>query len=140
MAGFPVKVLIMSVPADTHAVAVACALKQLGHQPFLYCAPSAVGEADTSLWISNNKSAWSFGTVTQDAAAFDVIWQRRRSLPSLTMECHPEDRDFIVRENAAFFSYFWALASESTYWLHDTPVLINGEPDSPYHASKVASR
>jgi glutathione synthase/RimK-type ligase-like ATP-grasp enzyme len=122
------KILILSIPNDAHAIAVACALTQRGHGVSLYCAPAAIGGTDMSLKISNRGSNWSLDTTERDAAYYDMIWLRRRSSPLLTSQVHPDDTEFVLRENGAFFGNFWSLAAdENVRWIHDSPASNNGE-------------
>jgi len=120
-------ILIISVPHDAHALVVACALKRLDHDVTLYSPPSEIGKSKISLKISDNQAAWIGNGGVIQADHFDVIWQRRRSVPTLKKNVHAEDIDFVLRENVKFFLDFWELAHDKTRWIHDSPALRSGE-------------
>lgn len=48
-------------------------------------------------------------------------------MPSVPDIAHPDDVDFIYRENRAFYSDFWSCAAPHSRWVHDLPALIYGE-------------
>jgi len=98
------RVLIISYPYDTHARAIAYAIRAKGHIcEELFCAdyPSL-----TTISLKASNKTGSHGSIIhQDNSgfeitndAFDTIWLRRRREPWLPTSMHPGDREVALRQ------------------------------------------
>lgn len=119
----PMKLLIKTYYGDTHAHAVAWALRRKGHKCVLWHVTdfpshasisfSCDGQSESRLKIENED-----GDIV-DIADFDLVWNRRGGQPSLIKNLAKGDVPYAIKECKAFLEGFISVAATKTRWIND---------------------
>jgi glutathione synthase/RimK-type ligase-like ATP-grasp enzyme len=119
------KFLFYTQHDDTHALIVQAALESLGHEVQMWFTgdqPSLLSHSISldlhhTLWGSSDKS------VMKGLSEYDVVWYRRSKRPYVPRNLtHPEDHEFVNRENQIFFDGMTTLFSTQAWWIN-SPVV-----------------
>lgn len=117
-------VLITTQPDDAHAVFVKLALETLGHEATLWLTSDMPSQQLNSVEINQD----SIQCVSQDiesstltqlsSADYDVVWWRRPGKPFIPRLVHPDDLEFVRKENSTFFNSMPYVFDEDTWWVN----------------------
>jgi len=114
-------ILIPTQVEDVHALAVSAVLSQWGHHPVRWFGADYPNQQTVTVAIdADSVSVRTAGTaIDLDTRATPVgaVWFRRPCAPSL-VDVHPDDQDFVGRENLKFFSSMWWSLDEGTAWIN----------------------
>ena len=100
------KLLIPTEPDDTHALFVKIVLEEMGHTARLLFTADHPTKQCNSVYLDQNqhyhwKSSDEFNAY--DDNDYDVVWWRRARKPHVPKKLsHPDDYQFVVRENNLF--------------------------------------
>jgi glutathione synthase/RimK-type ligase-like ATP-grasp enzyme len=115
------KVLIPTEPDDTHAIVTKLALEDLGHQVISIFTADQPTRQKNSVFIDAQLYKWQisneFNTIINDE--YDVVWWRRARRPYLPKTItHPNDYDFVLRENSLFYESFTNNMAPKAWWIN----------------------
>lgn len=114
------KILIPTQHQDIHAKVVARALASKGHDAVLWYG----GDLPTQQTISLNFARGEGvelelrGADLDHHDAFDAVWLRRPSSPTLPDDMHPSDNLFAIREWRHFLEGVWDTLDGSGFWVN----------------------
>lgn len=112
------RILIPTYPHDVHAVEVALALRDQGHEAVLWNGPDFPDRQRLSLRFEPDGGfSWNATGTNLDVGerfpssrvSFDVVWFRRPSFPVLPEAIDPADHDVATREANSFIRGMWSL-------------------------------
>ncbi len=115
------KFLIPTEPDDVHAIFVKLALERMGHQVTLLFTADQPTRLRNSIYIDTKRYYWRSDdrhtTVVEND--YDVVWWRRARKPHLPKDVvHPDDYQFVVRENALFYESFTHTLAPHAWWVN----------------------
>ena len=115
------KFLIPTEPDDTHAIFARIALENMGHDVrFLFLADHPT-KLKNSVLIDNDTYQWR-STDRYDSIVdneYDVVWWRRARKPYLPKAMtHPDDYNFVVRENRLFYESLTNNIAPKAWWVN----------------------
>lgn len=115
------KYLIPTEPDDTHAILVKIALEKLGHEVTLIFTADHPTRQRNSVFIDVNHYRWQstnqYESILENE--FDVVWWRRARKPHLPQTiCHPDDYQFLMRENRLFYESFTHNLAPNAWWIN----------------------
>ncbi len=115
-----VRILIPTFPDDVHAVEVALALRDLGHEPTLWFGSDFPTRQHASLRIGDEGLSWQVvgPELALTGGPFDVVWFRRPTLPHLPDHLHPGDRPVASRECRQFVTALWHSIAPDAFWVN----------------------
>lgn len=119
--GENMKFLIPTEPDDTHAIVVKLALEKLGHKVVLIFTADQPTRQRNSVYIDaglyNWQSSDEFNSIVNDD--YEVVWWRRARRPFVPKEIsHPDDYNFICRENSLFYESFTSNLAPNAWWIN----------------------
>lgn len=120
-------VLIISQNGDIHAVAVATLAQNLGLPTLLWTMPSVAGEACATVSIDGRNNVLRISGQAVSIQSIRTVWNRRRIGCNVPDYVHPDDRDFVFRENARFWRALWSPITDRAMWIADGPVADRAE-------------
>lgn len=115
------KFLIPTEPDDTHAVLVKLALENIGHEVrCLFTADQPMMQKN-SVFIDETDYHWQ--TIDKYDAFqevdYDVVWWRRARKPHVPKErVHPQDYQFVLRENRLFHESLTDSMASNAWWVN----------------------
>lgn len=115
------KFLIMTQPDDNDAAVVKIALENLNHQVRLYFTADMPTQQRNSVYIHNDHYQWNSIDDYEMFSEYDydVVWWRRPRKPHLPVDLtHPNDRQFVVRENNLFYESLTANIAPHARWIN----------------------
>lgn len=115
------KILIISIKFDMHAVAVAWGLRQLGCEVILWDWADYPCRQTSSLQIDEDVNVGFKFTNSESTycGPFDVIWNRRRALPTPMENSNSDDLKIIKRESFEYLlNSVVFLGHENTLWVN----------------------
>lgn len=125
------RVLATTFPHDFHAVEVALALHDLGHQAVLWHGADFPTRQHASLSFDGEAVGWELSgpepEIESAGSPFDVVWLRRPTPPALPGDLHPGDLPVAQRENEHFVACLWNLMAEEAFWVN--PLSSRGRAD-----------
>ncbi|MDP1615652.1 MAG: hypothetical protein Q8L68_07620, partial [Methylococcales bacterium] len=113
--------MIFTQPDDAHAVMVQLALIESGHQVRLFFTADQPSLLSHSIWMDASQTGWRSSDIKTllKLNAYDVIWYRRVHLPLIKKEdSHPDDYQFVARENRLFFEGLTTWLSHQAWWVN----------------------
>ena len=114
------RVLIPTYPQDVHAIEIALALEDRGHEAVLWCGSDFPTRQSASLEIRDGRLDWEIAgpELAAGRPPFDVVWLRRPTPPVLPPDLHPADLPVARRECHDFVSSLYHLAAPDAFWLN----------------------
>lgn len=114
------KFLITTEPDDTHALLVTLALQSMNHQVDLLFTADSPTRQKNSVFLDNVQCHWkSSNDYFTIFDSHDVVWWRRPRKPFLPKtHLHPDDWQFLVRENRCFFESLSSLIAPDAFWVN----------------------
>ncbi|MCP3960422.1 MAG: hypothetical protein GY719_21465 [bacterium] len=116
------RVLIPTHVGDIHAVAVAIALREKGHEAVLWHGADYPTRQKSSIAISEEQGLrWAISgpDLELDGEPFDVVWYRRPVNPVLPEDLlHPGDRHIAQRACSAFYRSLWEVIAPDAFWVN----------------------
>lgn len=115
------KYLILTEPDDTHAILVKLALEKTGHQVSLFFTADLPTKQRNSVFIDNHHYQWNrydkyTSTTNND---YDVVWWRRVRKPYIPKHItHPDDYQFVTRENILFQESLTNNLAPQAWWIN----------------------
>lgn len=97
----PKKVLIQTIPHDSHAVVVACELLKRGNEVFTWFSSAFPESHRVSIYFDKDVRFRTFVGNSALEGEPDVVWRRRFAPPRLPSIIAEEDQDFVRSEVAA---------------------------------------
>lgn len=115
-----VRILVPSFVEDLHAVEVALALGERGHEVVLWPGADFPTRQVGSLEFADGGLRWDVQGVDLqlDGRPFDVVWYRRAIPPTLPRGMHPGDRPVAQRECDDFVAGMWRLIAPDAFWVN----------------------
>jgi glutathione synthase/RimK-type ligase-like ATP-grasp enzyme len=114
------KVLIPTMPEDTHALYVKLALEKIGHQAILWYTADFPQYQKHSFLVKNDQIFWSACgkdfEINNDE--MDVVWLRRPRRPVVPPTLHHDDIANAKIENTLLFQTFWQIVAPNAYWIN----------------------
>ncbi|MDF1758503.1 MAG: hypothetical protein P1U74_09440 [Legionellaceae bacterium] len=115
------KILIPTEPDDFQAILVKIALERLGHKVVLIFTADQPTRQRNSVFIDNTPYKWQstdeYNSIANDD--YEVVWWRRPRRPHIPNDiCHPDDRNFINRENSLFYESFTCNMAPNAWWIN----------------------
>ena len=116
------KCLIATEPDDTHAILAKIALESTGNQVrFLFIADHPTRQRN-SVFIDNESYRWK--SLDQNIAMidhhYDVVWWRRVRKPHIPEQMtHPDDYQFVTRENVLFYGGVTYNLAPHAWWINN---------------------
>jgi len=115
------RVLIPTYPRDVHAIEVALALEDRGHEAVLWCGSDFPTWQSGSIEIRADRFDWEIAGPELEGGRrgpFDVVWLRRPTPPVLPADLHPADLPVARRECHDFVNALHHLAAPDAFWLN----------------------
>lgn len=114
------RILIATYPKDVHALEVALALEDRGHEPVLWYGSDFPTVQSASIDIRGEEMGWEISgpDVAKEQPPFDVVWLRRVTPPVLPRDLHPGDRPVAERECGDFVGGLYHLAAPQAFWVN----------------------
>ncbi len=114
------RLVIATYPDDVHAVEVALALDDLGHDVVLWHGGDFPTLQAASLAIDGRGARWdaSGPELALGSGAIDAVWYRRPTRPALPGGLHPGDLPVAQRECEDFVDGLWHLAAPQAFWVN----------------------
>ena len=115
-------VLILSYPSDFHAAVVEWTLtRKFGLDASTIFAPNFPDSDTYSMHFRAVVGTTLMAEVSHNATKLTpkVVWRRRLTSPSSSIHAHPDDAEFISRENRKFVDGCWSLLSSEAFWIND---------------------
>jgi glutathione synthase/RimK-type ligase-like ATP-grasp enzyme len=113
------RILIPTYPGDVHAVEVALALADRGHEALLWYGSDFPLLQTASIDIRDSAVGWEVsGPDLQARGPFDVLWMRRPTPPVLPETLHPGDLPVARREWQDFLGGLYHLAAPDAFWVN----------------------
>lgn len=115
------KYLMITEPDDTHAFFVKAALEASGHEVRLFFPADLPTRLKNTVYIDDKQYQWrsmdKYSVSMEND--YDVVWSRRQRKPFIPKEdIHPDDLQFVARENNLFNdSILHSLAPEA-WWVN----------------------
>ena len=115
------KFLIPTEPDDTHAILLKIALEERGHHVALLFTADQPTRQKNSIFIEPFSYRWqssdAYSTIFDQQ--FDVVWWRRARRPYLPKSvAHPDDYQFVSRENMLFYESFTHTMAKNAWWVN----------------------
>jgi glutathione synthase/RimK-type ligase-like ATP-grasp enzyme len=115
------KFLIPTEPDDTHAILVKLALEKLGHKVILIFTADQPTRQKNSVFINVELYKWQssdeFNSIVNDD--YEVVWWRRARRPYVPKNIsHPNDHNFVARENILFYESFTSTMAPNAWWVN----------------------
>lgn len=115
------KFLIPTEPDDTHATLLKLALEDRGHAVVLLFTADQPTRQKNSIFIEPSKYRWQSSdpySTTYDQQ-YDVVWWRRARRPFIPKSvAHPDDYQFVARENILFYESFTHTMAQNAWWIN----------------------
>ena len=113
--------LIPTEPDDTHTLVVKLALENDGHQATMIFLADQPTRQKNSIFVDISQYHWQstdrYHTILENN--YDVVWWRRPRKPYLPKGiAHPDDYNFIIRENTLFYEAFTHNFSPNAWWIN----------------------
>ncbi|MCS5707287.1 hypothetical protein CC99x_000055 [Candidatus Berkiella cookevillensis] len=115
-----VKILILTNVEDAHSRIVFDCLKKKGASPIRWYPEEYIINQDSKITISKEATV-NIKISSQDSIDIeniDVVWNRRFQYPNLSKLVHPDDYDFVNRENRAHMDSLLLLLEEKATWVN----------------------
>jgi glutathione synthase/RimK-type ligase-like ATP-grasp enzyme len=115
------RVLIPTYPQDVHAIEIALALEDRGHEAVLWCGSDFPTRQTASIEIRDGRLDWEIAGPELEGGRrppFDIVWLRRPTPPVLPPDLHPADLPVARRECHDFVSSLAHLAAPDAFWLN----------------------
>ena len=115
------KFLIPTEPDDTHALVVKLALENSGHQATTIFTADQPTRQKNSIFVDDSTYRWQsadrYDMILEND--YDVVWWRRPRKPYLPKGIsHPDDYNFIIRENSLFYESFTYNFAPHAWWVN----------------------
>lgn len=115
------KFLIPTEPDDIHAIIVKAALEAKKHKVTLIFTADLPTKQRNSVFVDNQSYKWqcldNFSSINDED--YEVVWWRRARRPFIPQNIsHPDDHEFINRENVLFFESFTSNLAPSAWWIN----------------------
>ncbi len=115
------KILIPTEPDDTHALFVKLALERQQHHVTLIFTADQPTRQKNSVFVDIAHYRWQ--SVDQNQVIldndYDVVWWRRPRKPYVPKGiAHPDDYQFIIRENTLFYESFSYNFAPNAWWIN----------------------
>ncbi len=111
-------ILILSFPLDAHASIIEWSLRQelAANVNTLF-----TSDFPERLAVSSRFNTAALPETLHDGipARPTVVWNRRITRPSYPAKAHPDDADFVARENQRFFDGLWHTMACNALWIND---------------------
>lgn len=119
--GENMKFLIPTEPDDIHAIVVKLALESLGHKAVLIFTADQPTRQKNSVFIDVGLYKWQstdeFNSIINDD--YEVVWWRRARRPFIPKSiAHPDDYEFICKENHLFYESFTSNIAPNAWWIN----------------------
>jgi glutathione synthase/RimK-type ligase-like ATP-grasp enzyme len=113
------RVLIPTHPGDVHAVAVALALEDRGHEAVEWLGSDFPTLQSASIGLRGGEIDWEItGPEIAARPPFDVVWLRRKTPALLPDSLHPGDLPVARRECRDFLDGLYHLAAPEAFWVN----------------------
>lgn len=115
------KLLIPTEPDDTQAIVVKLALEERGHEVRLFFTADFPTKQKNAIYLDDKCYYWhSVDEFNQSGENnYDVVWWRRPRKPWLPKQAvHPEDLQFVQRENLLFYESLTANLAPQAWWVN----------------------
>ncbi len=114
------RILIPSYPQDAHAVEVALALADRGHEAVYWYGGDFPTRQSASIDVQDGQVAWEISGpgLTGGRPPFDVVWFRRPAPAVLPAGMHPGDLPVARRECRHLLRSLYYMASPEAFWVN----------------------
>lgn len=115
-------IVIVSYPGDFHAAVVEWTLKvRFKLDVITIFAPNFPNFDTYSAHFRTVESGALNAEVMHNAIKLkpNVVWRRRQTPPSPSIHAHPDDADFVSRENRSFVDGCWSILCSGAFWVND---------------------
>jgi len=116
-------ILIVTEPDDIHAALIKCALEYQDIPCFLLFSADMPTKQKNSVIINNEKMHWTSVSLQGEKQClstlnFDTIWWRRPRYPSISNSIHPDDENFVKKENISYHQSIPYLLNSNAWWIN----------------------
>jgi hypothetical protein len=114
------RILIPTYPRDAHAMEVALALADRGHEAVLWNGSDFPTRQSASIDIQGGQVSWEISGPGLDAGRppFDVVWFRRPTPAVLPPDMHPGDLPVAQRECRHLLRGLYQLVGPDAFWVN----------------------
>ncbi len=115
------KYLIATEADDIHAIIVKLALEEKGHSVRLFFSADQPTKLKNSILIDNESYQWKSWDRYESHTdhEYDVVWWRRARKPYIPNDAvHPDDLQFVKRENNLFFESIANTIGSNAKWIN----------------------
>ncbi|HVR96356.1 MAG TPA: hypothetical protein VMW27_07070 [Thermoanaerobaculia bacterium] len=114
------RILIPTYPKDIHAIEIAMALADQGHEAVLWSGSDFPTLQSASIDILGGEMRWEIAGPELDGGRppFDTVWLRRPTPAVLPDSLHPGDRPVAQRECQEFLSSLYFLTAPDAFWVN----------------------
>ncbi|MFY7697800.1 MAG: hypothetical protein ACOVQX_03145 [Legionella sp.] len=115
------RLLIPTEPDDLHAVLVKIAMEKRGHEVRLLFTADQPTRQKNSILLTDNSYQWKnsdrYSSFVEND--YDVVWWRRARKPFLPKtSVHPDDYQFVTRENHLFYESLTDNLAPNAWWIN----------------------
>jgi len=122
--------LIVTELKDTDAIVVKLALEHSGHNVRLFYSAEQPTKQTNSFFVENQNYQWNSSDQSGRYlnSDYDVVWWRRTPKPTVPKtSLHPEDYQFVVRENLIFYESIFSNITPNSWWINPKEAAIRVE-------------
>ncbi|KTD16130.1 hypothetical protein [Legionella jordanis] len=115
------KLLITTEADDTHALFVKSAMEHLGHETRLFFTADQPTKQRNSIFINHKDFRWKTADEHESIQDnhYDVVWWRRPRKPFIPKQkTHPEDYQFVTKENILFHESIANNLAPEAFWIN----------------------
>ncbi len=134
------KILIPTMPDDTHALYVKLALEEKGHSVTLWYTADYPEIQKHTFRLQDGHIDWcakGLDLEIKNNSDFDVVWMRRPKKPIMPNYLHPDDVANAENENGEFFKTMWQVIAPNAIWVN--PIASLRSVNSKLYQLKIAS-